>query len=35
MRKIAENAGMNGDVIIQNVRRMQDEKGNPHWATTS
>ena len=26
MRKIAENAGMNGDVIIQNVRRMQDEK---------
>ena len=29
MRKIAENAGMNGDVIIQNVRRMQDEKGDP------
>ena len=28
MRKIAENAGMNGDVIIQNVRRMQDEKGD-------
>ncbi|MBP6017350.1 MAG: chaperonin GroEL [Candidatus Promineofilum sp.] len=26
MRKIAENAGMNGDVIIQNVRRMQEEK---------
>ena len=26
MRKIVENAGMNGDVIIQNVRRMQDEK---------
>ena len=29
MRKIAENAGMNGDVIIQNVRRLQDEKGDP------
>jgi len=29
MRKIAENAGMNGDVIIQNVRRMQEEKGDP------
>ena len=28
MRKIAENAGMNGDVIIQNVRRMQEEKGD-------
>jgi chaperonin GroEL len=28
MRKIAENAGMNGDVIIQNVRRLQDEKGD-------
>jgi chaperonin GroEL len=28
MRKIAENAGMNGDVIIQNVRRMQDESGD-------
>ncbi len=28
MRKIAENAGVNGDVIIQNVRRMQDEKGD-------
>ncbi len=26
MRKIAENAGLNGDVIIQNVRRMQEEK---------
>ena len=25
MRKIAENAGKNGDVIIQNVRRAQDE----------
>src|SRR5690606_26518096 len=24
MRKIAENAGLNGDVIIQNVRRMQE-----------
>ncbi len=29
MRKIAENAGLNGDVIIQNVRRMQEEKGDP------
>ncbi len=28
MRKIAENAGLNGDVIIQNVRRIQDEKGD-------
>ncbi|MEJ2749121.1 MAG: chaperonin GroEL, partial [Anaerolineae bacterium] len=26
MRKIAENAGQNGDVIIQNVRRAQAEK---------
>jgi chaperonin GroEL len=25
MRKIAENAGQNGDVIIQNVRRAQAE----------
>lgn len=28
MRKIAENAGQNGDVIIQNVRRAQEEKGS-------
>ncbi len=28
MRKIAENAGKNGDVIIQNVRRAQDEAGD-------
>ncbi len=28
MRKIAENAGMNGDVIIQNVRRAQQEAGD-------
>ncbi|MDX1662723.1 MAG: chaperonin GroEL [Candidatus Promineifilaceae bacterium] len=28
MRKIAENAGKNGDVIIQNVRQKQDETGN-------
>jgi chaperonin GroEL len=28
MRKIAENAGLNGDVIIQNVRRLQDEKSD-------
>jgi chaperonin GroEL len=28
MRKIAENAGKNGDVIIQNVRRAQDENGD-------
>ncbi|RMG98958.1 MAG: chaperonin GroEL [Chloroflexi bacterium] len=30
MRKIAENAGQNGDVIIQNVRRKQEETGDPH-----
>lgn len=28
MRKIAENAGMNGDVIIQNVKRAQEEAGD-------
>ncbi len=28
MRKIAENAGKNGDVIIQNVRRAQEEAGD-------
>ena len=28
MRKLAENAGMNGDVIIQNVRREQAEKND-------
>ena len=28
MRKISENAGMNGDVIIQNVLRAQDEAGD-------
>ncbi|MCP4426028.1 MAG: chaperonin GroEL [Chloroflexi bacterium] len=28
MRKIAENAGQNGDVIIQNVRRAQADKGD-------
>ncbi|MGW8317761.1 MAG: chaperonin GroEL [Candidatus Promineifilaceae bacterium] len=28
MRKIAENAGKNGDVIIQNVRAEQDKKGD-------
>jgi chaperonin GroEL len=28
MRKLAENAGMNGDVVIQNVRREQKEKGD-------
>jgi chaperonin GroEL len=28
MRKIAENAGMNGDVIIQNVLRAQEEAGD-------
>jgi chaperonin GroEL len=28
MRKIAENAGKNGDVIIQNVRRAQEEQGD-------
>ncbi|NCF64647.1 MAG: chaperonin GroEL [Chloroflexi bacterium] len=30
MRKIAENAGKNGDVIIQNVRRAQDEQGDQY-----
>ena len=28
MRKIAENAGKNGDVVIQNVRRAQEEAGD-------
>jgi chaperonin GroEL len=28
MRKISENAGMNGDVIIQNVKRAQEEAGD-------
>lgn len=28
MRKIAENAGQNGDVVIQNVRRAQAEAGD-------
>ncbi len=28
MRKLAENAGMNGDVIIQNVRRVQAENND-------
>ncbi len=28
MRKIAENAGQNGDVVIQNVRRAQEEAGD-------
>jgi len=28
MRKIAENSGKNGDVIIQNVRQKQKEEGN-------
>jgi chaperonin GroEL len=30
MRKIAANAGQNGDVIIQNVRRAQEEKNDPN-----
>ena len=30
MRKIAENAGKNGDVIIQNVRRAQEEQDDPY-----
>jgi chaperonin GroEL len=30
MRKIAENAGKNGDVIIQNVKRAQDEQSDPY-----
>ncbi|MCB8977038.1 MAG: chaperonin GroEL [Ardenticatenaceae bacterium] len=28
MRKIAENAGQNGDVVIQNVRQAQEKAGN-------
>ncbi|WP_420641455.1 chaperonin GroEL [Candidatus Leptofilum sp.] len=28
MRKIAENAGQNGDVVIQNVRQAQEKEGN-------
>ena len=28
MRKIAENAGQNGDVVIQNVRQAQEREGN-------
>ncbi|MCP5100901.1 MAG: chaperonin GroEL [Chloroflexi bacterium] len=28
MRKISENAGKNGDVVIQNVRRAQEEAGD-------
>jgi chaperonin GroEL len=28
MRKIAENAGLNGDVVVQNVRSAQAEQGN-------
>lgn len=28
MRKIAQNAGQNGDVVIQNVRRAQEEQGS-------
>jgi chaperonin GroEL len=28
MRKIAQNAGQNGDVIIQNVRRAQQEQNS-------
>ncbi|MDX1414131.1 MAG: chaperonin GroEL [Candidatus Promineifilaceae bacterium] len=30
MRKISENAGKNGDVIIQNVRRAQDDASDPY-----
>jgi chaperonin GroEL len=29
MRKIAENAGEDGAVVVQNVRRLQKEKNNP------
>jgi chaperonin GroEL len=29
MRKLAENAGMEGAVIVDQVRRQQDEAGNP------
>jgi chaperonin GroEL len=30
MRKIAENAGYNGEVVIENVRRAQSSQGNPN-----
>ncbi len=30
MRKLAANAGMDGAVIIENVRRLQKEQNNPH-----
>jgi chaperonin GroEL len=30
MRQIAENAGADGSVVVQTVRRLQQEKGNPH-----
>jgi chaperonin GroEL len=28
MRKIAENAGLNGDVVVENVKRAQCEQNN-------
>jgi chaperonin GroEL len=30
MRQLAENAGYDGAVVVQNVRRFQQEKGNPN-----
>ena len=33
MRKIAENAGKDGSVILENVRRAQKEKKNNRSAT--
>ncbi len=30
MRQIAENAGADGSVVVQTVRRLQQEKGNPN-----
>jgi chaperonin GroEL len=30
MRQIARNAGADGSVVVQSVRRLQQEKGNPN-----
>jgi chaperonin GroEL len=31
LRQIAENAGQDGSVVLQSVRRIQAEKGSTHW----
>jgi chaperonin GroEL len=31
MRGIVANAGMDGAVVVETVRRQQEEKGNPYW----